>query len=368
MKYLKAMSAAAVASAVAVSSMEHRSLRYSKAGKTGKSSKRSGGSYSYSYSFSLNNMDATAVDGLNAPLQEQQEIQPTFPHQVIGITSKETLDDPSSPQARALHWIMNDDGMTLDIDSPEWTQRYIMASFYFATGGGDWDECNAPKDNSQSAIDEANENCTLSATQYNIGKKRVYGTKPWLSPVPVCEWASTACHDTSNSKKGTISQIEFEDNGLEGILIDELSHLYNLQFLLLEKGKLSGNIPSQLGQLPLIILDLDYNQLGGDIPDEIYDATTLQQIDLNNNQLGGIISPKIKQLSTLTFFQVDNNMMEGTIPEEMGDMKKLGECSHQLIEYALCHSNLYHIHMLTLLLSHINLHSRIYSIKQQLHR
>eukprot|EP00985_Skeletonema_marinoi_P018517 scaffold10366_cov111-Skeletonema_marinoi.AAC.5 len=274
--------AASVASAVAVSSVEHRSLRYSKAGKTGKSSKRSGGSYSYSYSLDSINIGDVPTDSINEPPQEQQEIQSTFPHQVIGITSKETLDDPSSPQARALHWIMNDDGMALDVDSPEWTQRCIMASFYFAsTGGGDWDECNAPKDNSQSAIDEANENCTLSATQYNIGKKRVYGTKPWLSPVPVCEWASTACHDTSNSKKGTISQIEFEDNGLEGILIDELSHLYNLQFLLLEKGKLSGKIPSKLGQLPLIILDLDYNQLSGEIPEEIYDATTLQQIDLN---------------------------------------------------------------------------------------
>lgn len=91
-----------------------------------------------------------------------------------------------------------------------------MASFYFATGGGNWNECGAPTDyNSQSAIDEANGKCTLSATQYNIGNKRVYGTKPWLSPVSVCEWASTACHDddADDSKKGTISQIEFEENG-----------------------------------------------------------------------------------------------------------------------------------------------------------
>ena len=321
MKYSKAITAAALASAVVVSSMEQRSLRYSKAGKTSKSFKRSGGSYShsYSYSFSLNNND-DGDDGINVPT--------TFPHQVIGITSKETLDDPTSPQARALHWIMNDDGMSLDTDSPEWVQRYIMASFYFATGGGSWVECNAPTDyNSQLAIDEANTKCTLSATPYNIGKKRVYGTKPWLSPVSVCEWASTACHDDDDSKKGTISQIEFEENGLQGTLIDELSHLYNLQFLLLEKGKLTGSIPSKLGQLPLIILDLDYNQLSGEIPEDIYDATTLQQIDLNNNQLTGTISSKIGQLQTLTFFQIDNNMMEGTVPEEMGGKKKLGECT-----------------------------------------
>lgn len=142
----------------------------------------------------------------------------------------------------------------------------------------------------------------------------------------VCEWASTACHnDNNSSKKGTISQIEFESNGLQGTLIDELVHLSNLQFLLLEKGKLTGTIPPQLGQLPLIILDLDYNALSGDIPTELYDATTLQQIDLNNNKLTGTISPKIQQLSMLTFFQIDDNMMEGNIPEEMGAMEKLGE-------------------------------------------
>ena len=341
--------AAVVASAAAdVSSMEHRSLRHSKAGKStkgGKSSKYSKHSgYRYydnggsrgSYSFSLNNIgvgdDGALVEegGLKIPPTEQEEllIQPSvFHHQVVAITSKETLDGPTSPQAQALHWIMNDDGMALDIDSPEWVQRYIMASFYFATGGGDWDQCNAPKDNSQAAIDEANDKCTLSATQYNSGKKHVYGTKAWLSPVSVCEWASTACHDdTDNSKKDTISQIEFESNGLEGTLIDELAHLYNLQFLLLEKGKLTGTIPPKLGQLPLIILDLDYNQLSGEIPDEIYDAATLQQIDLNNNKLTGTISPKIKHLPMLMFFQIDNNQMEGNIPEEMGDMKKLGEC------------------------------------------
>jgi hypothetical protein len=334
---------AAIATAVAVTSAaaKHRSLRYSKAGKATKveTSYYSGGSYSFS--FNLIGVDGAPVvddDSPNEPPKEPEElnqpipdelIQPTFPQQVVAITTKETLNDPTSPQARSLHWIMNDDGMALDIGSQEWIQRYIMASFYFATGGGNWDECNAPKDNSQAAIDDANEKCNLSATQYSNGKNRVYGTKAWLSPVSVCEWASTACHDADNSKKGTISQIEFESNGLEGTLIDELVHLSNLQFLLLEKGKLTGNIPPKLGQLPLTILDLDYNELSGEIPDEIYDATTLQQIDLNDNKLTGTISPKIKQLSMLTFFQIDNNqMVEGNIPEEMEYMKKLGEYTY----------------------------------------
>ena len=108
-----------------------------------------------------------------------------------------------------------------------------------------------------------------------------------------------------------------------GQLLPEIAYLSNLQFLLLEKGKLSGPIPPNLGQLPLIVLDLDFNELTGEIPEEIYDATTLQQIDLNNNKLTGTISPKINQLKFLTFLQIDSNDMKGEIPEEMGDLKKL---------------------------------------------
>jgi hypothetical protein len=359
------LAASAVTAVAAAASEEHhhhdRFLRNSKAGKSskgGKSSKYSkhsslggyGGSY-YSYSMSTTNsnsirpgqsniihqMEHTSVAPPKEPVVaalEQAEVKPSvepeedqiiIPSQLIGITELDTLNDPSSPQARALKWIMDEDAMGLDVEDEGWLQRYIMAAFYFATGGGDnWKECNAPMDNSQAAIDAANEKCSLEATQYKIGKlERVYGTKAWLSPDPVCEWASVACHDTDDSRKGTISQIEFESNGLVGKLIPELAYLSNLQFLILEKGKLTGSIPPGLGELPLIMLDLDYNELSGNIPDEIYDATTLQQIDLNNNKLTGTISPKIKQLKTLTFFQIDHNDMEGEIPKEMGDLKRL---------------------------------------------
>ncbi|KAL7451305.1 hypothetical protein ACHAWC_003131 [Mediolabrus comicus] len=368
------LAASAVTAAAAAASEEHhhhhdhRFLRKSKAGKSSKGGKSSryskhstlgryGGSYSYSMSSTNSNsirpgqsniihqMEHISVAPPKEPvvaalepaevkpsvepeeeqLQEEEEDQIIIPPQLIGITELDTLNDPNSPQARALKWIMDEDAMGLDVKDEGWLQRYIMAAFYFATGGGDnWKECNAPKDNSQAAIDAANEKCSLEATQYKIGKlERVYGTKAWLSPVPVCEWASLACHDTDDSRKGTISQIEFESNGLVGKLIPELAYLSNLQFLILEKGKLSGSIPPGLGELPLIMLDLDYNELSGNIPDEIYDATTLQQIDLNNNKLTGTISPKIKQLKTLTFFQIDHNGMEGEIPKEMGDLKRL---------------------------------------------
>ena len=353
------LAASAVTAVAAASSEEHhhhdRFLRKSKAGKSskgGKSSKYSKhsklgryvGSYSYSMSSTnTNNRPLNIIPQMEqisvappkkpVPALELAEIKPSvepeeeqiIPPQLIGITESNTLNDPNSPQARALKWIMDEDAMGLDVEDEGWLQRYIMAAFYFATGGGDnWTECNAPMDNSQTAIDAANEKCSLEATQYKIGKlERVYGTKAWLSPVPVCEWASLACHNTDDSRTGTISQIEFESNGLVGKLIPELSYLSNLQFLILEKGKLSGSIPPGLGGLPLIMLDLDYNELSGNIPDEIYDATTLQQIDLNNNKLKGTISPKIKQLKTLTFFQIDHNDMEGEIPKEMGDLKRL---------------------------------------------
>jgi hypothetical protein len=56
------------------------------------------------------------------------------------VSGPEALQDPSSPQFRALRWLANDDPMVLDLDSTPTplVERYVLAVLYFATSGEGW--------------------------------------------------------------------------------------------------------------------------------------------------------------------------------------------------------------------------------------
>jgi hypothetical protein len=60
---------------------------------------------------------------------------------VLGSVSEEGLDDPNSPQFKALNWIANEDpaNTTVGINTDETIkQRYVAALLYFALGGENW--------------------------------------------------------------------------------------------------------------------------------------------------------------------------------------------------------------------------------------
>mmetsp|Transcript_15145 Transcript_15145/g.32876 ORF Transcript_15145/g.32876 Transcript_15145/m.32876 type:complete len:500 (-) Transcript_15145:373-1872(-) len=279
---------------------------------------------------------------------------PTFPcdltpderesqiRELMSTVSDDALfDDPSTPQARALDWITNEDaieplmcpnqeglGCSRGGQVNPMVQRYVLATFYFATNPEDTWDCKAPTDfEDQASIDAANANCQRVVTPFGVANERVgdTSTNAWLSPANECEWGGIACwgSDTPNLDL-CIDQLDFENDGLSGELVPELSVLPTMRFLILEQGSISGPIPSEWGELErLLILDMDFNEISGTIPDEIYGLSSLQQLDLNDNEITGSISSKIGDLSLLTFFQIDHNNLSETIPSEMGLLSNL---------------------------------------------
>jgi hypothetical protein len=67
----------------------------------------------------------------------------------LTVTDERTLNDASSAQARALNWLVNEDALDPPTCPDDGTcralQRYVMASFYYASGGGSWEMCNSPQ-------------------------------------------------------------------------------------------------------------------------------------------------------------------------------------------------------------------------------
>ncbi|KAL7519722.1 hypothetical protein ACHAWX_004480 [Stephanocyclus meneghinianus] len=259
-----------------------------------------------------------------------EERATAFTDLALTITTQATLNDPFSSQSLALQWIIEEDALDPpvcpNVDDCKAIERYVMASFYFAAGGGKWDQCNAPTSNTTEAIQAANDACDRVVTPFPVNNPRIgaESTDAWLSPSDTCEWGGLACWGTQDNRNGCMDQLDFENDGLTGTLIPEMSNLENLRFFILEQGNTTGTIPTEYGLFNrLLIFDMDFNDLSGGIPEEMYNLSLLQQLDLNDNNLGGTLSPSIGQLTTLTFIQIDHNSFSGTIPSQMGQLNAL---------------------------------------------
>lgn len=142
---------------------------------------------------------------------------------------------------------------------------------------------------------------------------------PFLNAVSECHWGGLNCNDD-----GCITQIELDENNLVGELPPELSFLTFLTIVDLDENIVSGPIPDSFGNLKhLEVFDMDENQLTGSIPDSMFDNPALRILDLNGNQLSGPISPNIGNATGLQFVQLYDNRFEGMIPVEISNLQEL---------------------------------------------
>ncbi len=124
---------------------------------------------------------------------------------IDSVSTKADLENPDSPQSKARDWILNED--TFDSFCPPpcnrdrrdggVIQRYVLAVFYFATGGDDaWLSCGR---NSQTP-------CDPTLTLF-VGDpiEIISGKKTWLEPVSECYWGGLSCRKDTQC----IDRIEF---------------------------------------------------------------------------------------------------------------------------------------------------------------
>jgi hypothetical protein len=216
MKFFTAATVMAVTSSLSVLSLPATATASaSKSGKVGKASKAAKLAHtflsygeSYSYSMSVSPTPTPTPFPCNiSPEERAAQIR-----ELLSTVSDSSLfDDQTTPQARALNWITNEDtiepvlcpnqsgeGCKMGVRVNTLVQRYILATFYFATQGDKgWDECDAPADfNNPADVDAANAACTKMALPF-FGRpdKRVgaMSTDAWLTPVNECQWGGVAC-------------------------------------------------------------------------------------------------------------------------------------------------------------------------------
>lgn len=115
---------------------------------------------------------------------------------------------------------------------------------------------------------------------------------------------------------------------------DEITNLTNLTSLGISGpwtvgGDLGGKLPDLSNLNKLKSLSIIYYKLDIEIPDWIYDMTSLESLILNNIGLRGEISEKISNLKNLQDLGLQTNKLEGKIPDGITELTNLNSLQLQ---------------------------------------
>lgn len=208
-----------------------------------------------------------------------------------------TSTTSSTPQSKAIQWLATDDALQYDVRHPRLVQRYVLAVFFFATGG----------DTSSSS------SSWRSPMQF-------------VSNLDECAWneeAEMPTYLTKTMAVGAACNGQFEvatlfvpNNGLTGRLPSELAHLPSLTLLGVPDNALTGPLPASLSGslLHLLYFNINRNRITGTIPAYVGDWADLQVLGLADNELTGSVPASLGTAARLKTISLSNNkMLNGTL-------------------------------------------------------
>ena len=138
-----------------------------------------------------------------------------------------------------------------------------------------------------------------------------------------CDSDEVELWDECYSITNTTSLLRINE-GLTGEIPSEIGQLTNLVTLKLHYNELTGSIPPEIGNLTsLVKLDLRYNNLSGSIPTEVWSLISLKELGIQKNQFSGTIPSAIGNLTELTHLYLYGNQFTGSIPTEIGNLINL---------------------------------------------
>eukprot|EP00536_Pseudo-nitzschia_multiseries_P006239 jgi/Psemu1/286329/fgenesh1_pg.130_\ len=188
--------------------------------------------------------------------------------ELLMVSDASHLTNPETSQYMAREWLDNiDPAIVCPENTARIRQRYNLALLYYELGGSEWTRCRAEQD---STISNDEEECT---------------GEPFLSEANECEWGGMSCGDVYDS-----------------VTAEWLDAYY-----------------------PLEVMNLQSNNLKGELYYEFYEFTNLKEVFLNNNNLAGTITNEIGNMKNINVLQLEFNSFEGPVPEEgLFKMERLG--------------------------------------------
>ncbi|CAB9501366.1 Leucine Rich Repeat [Seminavis robusta] len=225
-------------------------------------------------------------------------------------TASHVQQDKDSPQAKAYNWVLEDPRVS-QYEDDRIQQRYALATLYFATDGDLWTH---------------NDNWLAEPTnECNWYMRPAFAMKDLISHIyrgylHEMEHPPTACNDN-----GQLEHLWLDFNNLAGSIPPELYMLTHLKTLSYGVNSLQGTIATEIGKLTdLEGYELAKHRNGGVVPTEFGLLKKLRALVLSDNNHQGSIPSEIWQLTNLeTILMSRNHDLRGTLPSVLGTFRKL---------------------------------------------
>ena len=136
----------------------------------------------------------------------------------------------------------------------------------------------------------------------------------WCTDMPLSDW-----HGVTLNNEGFVEMLNLENNNLKGELPDKISDLKALQILSLSWNSLEGDIPESICELEdLSGFLIKQNRLTGGIPSKI-GSLPLISLDVTYNSLTGNIPESIADImnENLNRINLNHNNLSGEVPAEI---------------------------------------------------
>uniref|UniRef100_A0A0E0CFT2 Leucine-rich repeat-containing N-terminal plant-type domain-containing protein n=1 Tax=Oryza meridionalis TaxID=40149 RepID=A0A0E0CFT2_9ORYZ len=149
----------------------------------------------------------------------------------------------------------------------------------------------------------------------------------WQNSTDCCTWEGIIC-----GEDGAVTELLLALRGLQGCISSSLSELTSLSRLNLSYNLLSGELPSELIFSSIVVLDVSFNRLDGELqelnsssPDRPLQVLNISSnlspsfsvLDLSYNQFSGSMPPGIGKCSSLRMLRVGQNNIIGTLPDDL---------------------------------------------------
>ncbi|KAL3902481.1 MAG: hypothetical protein SGARI_005814 [Bacillariaceae sp.] len=180
-------------------------------------------------------------NGAGVPTEGDGEFTKDHRYWSLGETlessvGQETLFEKGTPENQALRWLADSDPLQMPVTVvlEELLERFIMANFYFATNGDQWEN------------------------SYNF-----------LSENDVCDWNAGSdgegnFHGVFCKDDGKIYLLDFTENGLSGSIPGDIGWLTNAEQFGVQGNSIGGTLPPSFGIMrEMEMIDLSFNKLHG---------------------------------------------------------------------------------------------------------
>jgi Leucine-rich repeat (LRR) protein len=258
--------------------------------------------------------------------------------------TKESLQDPFSPQTQALNWLAEHQNIT---NLPEWrkTQLFALATFFYSMSGPNW-----PTHMLRSWLDDQVDECYWFSS--NEGTFTANGSfVQGAALYSFFDMDYQFCNETT----GQVVDLTLDSMALantRATLPPEIELLTSLNYLFIMRSHIPGNledfIPTQFYHMSnLIEASFESNSFTGTIPTQLASmAPFLEYLDLGDNHLHGTIPTELGSMTKLTALYLCCNRLTGTLPIESWLLHNdLGNSSSSSSNSRLLLPNLNHFHV-----------------------